>query len=843
MKRMFYRRLAAALCIALLLLSLPSFASTAPKYESGGMEFMDETAAGVSLYNQEKDYLPKLPDGSAPVQYKLIQGTKLYVNYRVWKDEGVLCYGSYKNVPGNDFKAGTQPPGQAEKHGANDGYYANPKGGSRGEWRYHGWDVSGNRLTNIFFIPDSVVTKFNERDWVKEPWDNLPRDKQPKVSDYNAATTGSEYSSDIRSGVQAWINKSMDQYGGVPLQGRPVDPEVYRYLNVESSPTINRIGQGRMWHKRPNQSIWYQTVAVPVQDTKKDLPVEVKLELLTDLKTIQDVGEVMDDAPLILRYKVSAELKDAGIYDNDVKKTVYYARHDIESWILTFNDIDNQTNQAELPQQQVTISPLNNTGAAEFTLKTTYGVFRSHDWDIYVTAKGQVTYKDGEAGNYDYAALHTLLGTTKPADPPNRIVEDFVPMQQIPEVAFDGVPFAAKDDTDMSKVESRKVFVDGIEVKAEEFFSGSYIFPGSVGENGRFSYVDCQYQVKELPGEMGKVVSRDVVYIYPTKPIANFQITSNTWKQNRIIELENTCEAGNIQLVIDEFPIVAYEWSYGGDTSQLRKGKDTNSVKELLYKLPGIYSVTLRCKNTLGKWSDSYTVEFQVLEDVEPAVGVNLSESVYTRNDKVNAWYYFIGSTDGDVIKASSIELWHDSDNDGAVDKKLTAWSDQEEFPEYVPTRLGYYKYMVTALEDIVSDTLPQHITEADRKRATYEVEFWVDNYQPLSDLYVNIPIQRSTIDIFLMLDKDIDSSKLDYVKTNRVSMSNWLLGKNIIPNISIWDMKTYTYSQTASTSRNTGSSYPSSSIAYSSNGYSGTLTRTSVSNNDYSRDNGHYET
>ena len=178
----------------------------------------------------------------------------------------------------------------------------------------------------------------------------------------------------------------MDQYGGVPLQGRPVDPEVYRYLNVESSPTINRIGQGRMWHKRPNQSIWYQTVAVPVQDTKKDLPVEVKLELLTDLKTIQDVGEVMDDAPLILRYKVSAELKDAGIYDNDVKKTVYYARHDIESWILTFNDIDNQTNQAELPQQQVTISPLNNTGAAEFTLKTTYGVFRSHDWDIYVTA-------------------------------------------------------------------------------------------------------------------------------------------------------------------------------------------------------------------------------------------------------------------------------------------------------------------------------------------------------------------------------------------------------------------------------------------------------------------------
>ena len=47
-----------------------------------------------------------------------------------------------------------------------------------------------------------------------------------------------------------------------------------------------------------------------------------------------------------------------------------------------------------------------------------------------------------------------------------------------------------------------------------------------------------------------------------------------------------------------------------------------------------------------------------MLEDIEPAVGVNLSESVYTRNDKVDAWYYFVSSTDGDVIKSSSIELW-----------------------------------------------------------------------------------------------------------------------------------------------------------------------------------------
>ncbi len=842
MKKMIYRGLAASMCIVFLLIYLPTLAVSSPRYENSGMEFMDETAAGISLYNQEKDSLPKLPDGSAPTQYKLIQDTKLYINYRVWRDRGVLCYGSYKSVPGNDFKAGTQPPGQPEKHGAGDGYYANPRGGSRGEWRYHGWDVSGNRLTNIFFIPDSVVTKFNERDWVKEPWDNLPRDKQPQISDYNYATIGSEYSSDIKSGVQTWINKAMDQYGGVPLVGAAVDPEVYRYLNVESSPTINRIGQGRMWHIRPNQSIWYQTVAVPIQDAKKDLPVDVTLELLTEPDRIQDLGEAMDDMSLVLRYKVTAELKDADIYDNDVKKTVYYTRHDIESWILTFNDTDNQTNQAQMPQQQVKVSPVNNRGTAEFTLKTTYGLFRSYNWDIYVTAKGQVSYKDGEQGNYGYAGLHTLVGTSRPADPPQRVVENFTPNPKIPEIAFDGIPFAASDKTDMSKVATRKVYVDGIQVNDRDFFSGSYIFPGTVGVNGRFAYVDCEYQVKEFPGEAGKVVSRDVVYIYPTKPIANFNISSNTWKQNRIITVENTCKAGNIELVTDQFPIVGYEWSYGGDIAQLRKGTDTDFTKELLYKQPGVYSLTLRCKNTLGKWSEPYSVEFQVLEDIAPAVGVNLSESVYTRNDKVEAWYYFVGSTDGDVLKASNIELWHDSNNDGTVDEKLMAWSDQEEFPEYTPTKLGYYKYVVTAQEDIVSDTLIRYISERDKKTASYEVEFWVDNYQPLSDLYVNIPIQRPTIDIYLMLDKDLDAEKIKYVKENRISISNWLLGKNIIPNTNIWDMKTYTYSQPASTSKNTGKSYPSSTMTYSSSGYSGTLKRTRVTNNDYSRDEGDFE-
>jgi len=845
MKRKVIWAVSITLSFAILTLAMPiTFAfSAAAGYENIGIEFLDETAAGITLYNQEKDSLPKLPDGKTPPQYKSIQGTKLYINYRLWKDEGVLCYGNFKNVPGNDFKAGTQPPGQPERHGTNDGYYVNPYGGSRGEWRYHGYDVSGNKLTNIFFIPDSVVTKFDERNWVKNPWEYLPQNQRPTVSVYNRAAIRSDYDPATQSGVQQWINKSMSIYGGVPLLGSVIDPEVYRYLNVESAPTALRIGQGRMWHIRPDGSIWYQTVVVPAQTEKKNLPVDVKLELLTKLDEIKDLGKDTDNTPLNLQIKVTATLDDSSYYNETVKGTVYYTRDDIEFWTLSFNDTDTQTQQADMPQQQIKVPTVSNTGSNVFTLKTTYGVFRRFNWDLYVTAKGEPTYKDKKLGNNDHAALHITTKAVKPADPPVVVVSDFVPKPDIPETAFEGVAFSAADNTDMSKVAERKVYVDGVEVDGNQFFSGSYIFPGTVGVNGRFAYVDCEYKVKGLPNGSDPVVTRDYVYIYPTKPIANFKITSNTWRQNRLINVEDTSAEGNIQLVVQRYPIVEYEWSFGGDKTSLRKGTDTDTSKQLLYKEPGIYSLTLRVKNTLGRWSDPYTVSYQVLEDVPPALGVNLSESVYTRNDKVSAWYYCCASTDGDIIKSSGIELWYDSNNDGKVDQKLYTWNDQSEFPAYTPAKLGYYKYVLTAKEDITSDTLPAYITENDKKSAKYEVEFWVDNYRPLSDLYVNIPIQRPNIDVYLLLDKNLNADKKDYILNNRVNMANWLLGKNIIPSVNIWDMRTYTYSQPANTSYNTGGSYPPATLSYTSNGYSGTLTRSSVTNNSYSQDNGHWGT
>ena len=96
------------LSLAVLLSFFPlsgSSAAVTPRYDDGRyMEFMDDTASGKAIYEQHKDSLPQLPGGGTPPRYKMIQGTKLYINYRLWMDQGVLCYGNYTKVPKNDFK-------------------------------------------------------------------------------------------------------------------------------------------------------------------------------------------------------------------------------------------------------------------------------------------------------------------------------------------------------------------------------------------------------------------------------------------------------------------------------------------------------------------------------------------------------------------------------------------------------------------------------------------------------------------------------------------------------------------------------------------------------------------
>ncbi len=869
---------------------------TSLKYENGGREFFDQ-----NIYNsyQKNNQLPKLINGTT-IPLKV---SGYYLNYRLFVQKNLVVYGNYKSVPGNYFKCGYQIHSDLDNKQPDiyyDGGYflklegiyckgkeQNPEAHgdkcktNRGEWKYLGFDVNGEAFSNMWMINVATETTFRERNWIKEPW-SLNNEVQKKlantISTYNDAVYNRSniYTQQTIQKLKDWMYKtftSVNKFSGIPDGKGHYDPNVYQYLYVQSAPTIQYSGSGKMWHVRPNGSIWYQTFSIPIlKNNKYDLPIKCYVSLASPLPSIPESGE-LDKQKVKLQFAVQGVLEDSDYHNDPVTRSAFYTRQDIKNWDLNIDKIPGLLLTDE-QKKAVTVVPksvADNQGTATITIETTVADLKKlpksgNKYQLSVEATAKAIYKDTHTqkaeGNSKF-----LTNNFKALAKKESLVIDIPTLQihnHIGEVAFDTVPFRdATDNTDMSAVKSTELYVNGEVVDYDKFFSGSYIFPATSDKNGYFAEVICRYTLDKskivltgmpeekkqeiLSAAVVEYVSTDYVYVYPTKPIAQFKLSSNSWKQNRIINIENTSATGNIQLVLDKYPIVEYRWSYGGDTSQLYKGTDSDFVKQLQYKEPGSYSLTLECKNSLGKWSDPYTVEFQVLEDIAPNIELNLSDSVVTRKDEISAWHYDVNSTDGDKIATAKIELWYDSDNNGRVDTLIQKWNGLEDFPEYSPAQLGYYKFYIYAKDEFVGvngqDTLAQYVTESDKKSASLECDFWVDNYQPLSDIYIDAPIERPNVDLYIMRDKDLVQDKYEYIASNRVTMENALLGRNILPNVNIWDMKTYEYSTPASISSNTGTNYPSEEIPFTSAGYSGKLKRTSVTDNGGYHDFGHYET
>ena len=915
------------LCLVLFITGFPDIivqaadSYTSLKYENGGLEFFDQ-----STYDNYKknNLLPTQINGSAvPLTIKRDANT-YYLNHRLFTQKNLVVYGSYRSMAGNYFKCGYQIHSDLDTKDPeikyDGGYFLKSEGiyckgkeqnpkthkekceTSRGEWKYLGFDINGEVFSNMWMINVATVTTFRERNWIKEPWSDgntVKKRLTSNISVYNEAVYNkiSIYPQQTVQKLKNWIYKtfnSVDKFSGIPDGNGHYDPNVYEYLYIQSAPTIQKAGSGKMWHVRPDGSIWYQTFSVPnlgqtnklSGSGKRDLPLQCFVTAVSPIPDIPE-GSELDKQKVKLEFQVKGELQDYVIkeeepapegwipyYKDSVSRTVYYTRQDIESWDLRIQKIsgiglaDTEMNTKNV----VPKSTADNTVTANFSIETTVEEIKKlpkqgDNYIIRVEATAKVNYLDGH-NNSKSGSNRFLTGTipTPPEPDIEPLIIDIPTIKinnHIGETAFDGIHFSdVSDSTDMSTVKRTELYINGEQVDHNQFFSGSYTFPSTSDKNGYFAEVICKYTLDKskivlagIPEDkkqkiqdaaVVEYVTTDYVYVYPTKPIAQFKLSSNSWKQNRILNVENNSTNGNIQLVIDKYPIVEYRWSYGGDTSQLNKGTDTDFIKQLQYKEPGAYSLTLECKNSLGKWSDPYTMEFRVLEDVSPDIELNLSDSVVTRNDEISAWHYEVNSTDGDKIASAKIELWYDSDNNGSVDTLIQEWNGLSDFPKYSPTQLGYYKFFVYAQDEFVGvngqDTLSQFITDSDKKSASLECDFWVDNYQPLSDIYIDAPIERPNVDLYIMRDKDLPQDKYEYLATNRVTMENALLGRNIIPNVNIWDMKTYEYSTPASTSSNTGTSYPPEEVQYSGAGYSGKLKRTSVTDNGGYHDFGHYE-
>jgi hypothetical protein len=801
-----------------------------------------ESSCKWETYNENPDLfgtLTGLPAGTTP----LAKGRPF--NYRIWFAKGKVVYGTYRDANPDDgvrvnYKEGTLNPSGI-------GFYKK-SGRDRGEYRYHGFTKDGNLYTNIDFPNDvNTATPLEEKAWIYKYWDSyyvnshFPGEPSLNISSYTKAAIYNGTFEEKKT--RDWINKGVSAFkirNGVmdtginnPAPGKNADGtwDFCNFINVLSAPSARFSGEGRMFRLTSNGGLFYQTFTIN-KHKKEHTPVNVSVDILNENNLhFEDFGSTnppdFDSQTIDVKVQVTATLKDEDYINNEVKKAVYYTRYDKDHWTITLDGT-----QAPAYNIQAT----DNKARAVFTVHMAKGQVKAlTGGQKSFTAVARCYYYDGEfdEGSNHGSAAFSIIHVPAPEPIPVIIDAQCV----IPNMGFDIVKFPAHDNTDLSNVTDRKVYINGVQVDDDLFFSRNYVF--GIGNDG-LKRIDVYY----TSTDGSKSLYTGWAYIYNTKPNAQFRI-SGIYKQNRTLTVNDISNIGNVQIVLDNYPITDYTWSFrslDGDDSSLRMRDISDLKKEIMYKKPGSYEIQLVVRNSLGRISDPYIFDFEICPDYQPVVEIDLNNTVIARNETISAWNYNAVSTDNDTIASNTIELWYDSNNDGTYDQKLQTWNGKNGFPQYTPAKLGRYKFINKVTESFGEPTLSEFIASDDTVTRTVEREFLVDNLIPMTGLYVQIPIVRPEIDAYFLLDANLNSDKTNYVVNNRIEFDNFLRSRNILPDVEIWDMKTYTYSQPASTSKHTGSSYPPATLVYTSNGYTGTLDRTSVSNNKYQTDEGHYE-
>ncbi|NSW91262.1 MAG: hypothetical protein HPY74_11440 [Firmicutes bacterium] len=590
-----------------------------------------------------------------------------------------------------------------------------------------------------------------------------------------------------------------------------------------------------------------EKVDVPIKD-KEMTGVQAGLEVLAppEVLTVMDYGQANTpeylNGVVFVDVRITGILMDTAFYDNPQEREKRYNRDDIHSWTMTLNQ-ESQHNIRPSSYQK-------NRGETIITLWFKRSdIFQQQTWHLSASAKAVFTDAKTSEGNVTGTVVFTIRqatpGQQPPPEPEPEEVEEPPPPAVIaqpdchmPNEGFDIIPFPAYDNTDLSGVLSRTVYINGNELlSAEEFFSGTYVFGDG---NDGLKRIDVTYE--SVDGITTS--STHWVYVYSTKPKAQFKI-EGTFKENRKLAATENCNEGNVQIVLQNYPIVSYRWNFtavDGNISSLNmRNTGSSKYKEFMYKEPGVYRIALTVTNSLGRTSDPYILDVFIYEDTLPAVELNIWNGVLTRGEELNL-HYSASSVDGDYVVSKSLQLYYDSNNDGECEQLVMTFPNGE-FSGFAPDKLGKYKLVATAVEDFGQDTLAEYITESDKKRKTVENEFFVDNLAPMTDIYINAPIVQSEVDLYIMMDKNLSDTKRQYITSNRINFNNTLRTKNILPRVETWDMKTYEYSQYTYASYSYGTSYPPQTVYYSSGGYSGTLNRYNVVDNGQYRDFGGYET
>lgn len=794
----------------------------------------------------------------------IVRGQTIYFNRELWEEKHIVVYGEYTYFQ-NDFKNAT---GALDLNGKyvetkNKGYYE----GGTGEYRYEGFDASGNKYANNHFPVDANSgTKAADKNWIYRIWEDVSpyhkrTDGSERISDpsaYNRIAIGDEFGvTPTVIETRKWITDTLPfeiAYGT-----NAADKKAYNYSHVQTRPTSLTPGESVMWHiSKYDNKPWYQVFSLNTIKSKAPTPVEANIISISS-KDVKN-GSVVDK---VYTVKVKGTVKDEYMYEkkdengipDDVLRGAYLNREDIKEW--NFKIKDSITNSVITVKGTKSTA---NTGVAEFTVILPYSAYsdkiQSNDrrLEVFFTGTATVTYHTGQTATDDDVKSQSEIIDSDEIET-FALIEEIDPLLvkiEAPTEMLDTEKFAIVDTSTFPEGTTRSVELEGVMLSPEDeetFISGNYVFP-LLGEDKVYTY-----NVHYDDGNGEVVTFADYVVVYTTKPKAQFKVTG-TFKENRLITANTDVSNVNSAYLKANATITTNYFTAqntSGDNSIIKFG--TQNVSTLSYIVKDEAAINMQMQVTTnvpqskiqrtdvpaGYYnSNVYNYDLFVLADYEPALIANVWNSVLTRNETLD-FYYDAASVDEDIISVNTYKIYYDTNGDN-IPETLVRQGNYDTYTAYAPDKLGNYKIVFYAEESFGQPTLAQFITAADKRTFTLEREFYVDNLAPMTKIYTDIEYEFPQSDVIVLNDQGITRELNNTIVQERVNWINNLRQSGIMGSVQVWDLYTYIYDKPASTVRYTGSGYPSATTAYSSDGYSGTLARYNVTNNQYQVDNGYYK-
>jgi len=766
---------------------------------------------GGSTITNESDWVLYKQQQGLPSDLPLVNPTNLKFNKELWEELKLIVYGDYSIIGNNDFKQ------------TNNGYYK--KDGITGEYRYHGQDRNGNKVTNANFPNDADSGKgVEDKTWVTKPW-------EPNSVAYSAFT---KYVKNFEglTGVAHNVVQNINKYNGVIQASKDIDLGLsfaikkstsgstlaYEHFYVQSDPTPTSSGQGIMFHKTPSGQIWYQSFPLTKLTSKLPTPVEANIPNIW-------VVEAKEDGTYKLKIRVTGKLLDDDIISN-VDKTLQYYGEDIKKWTMTlYNDITKST------QTLTGIMTSKNTGSADFDLTLTQSQYKSllnsnNEFTINFIGTAKAEFYTEQFAQDDAKNSRTIKGKqtenfpptpnpTPPAEcePITACVEPILFTVNAPRMILDVDKFNLKlTENDVSKAKDRYVILDGRKLSDSEeatFLSGNWKFP-EIREDRVYDYtIVYVHENAELWYFSAYVV------VYDSVPHASVLINGNM-KENRKITV-SVDKSITTDYLESRSPIWISNFSITTqDGATIYYGTNAREFKEFLRKSTGMVYVDVSVSSNYG--SRSYHYDIYISKDHEPDLISIIWNNNLVRNDSLDILSEG-ASLDGDTITSQKYWIYYDENKDN-IPEKLVYSGDWNGSTPYKPNKLGNYKIVFQVKEEFGQPTISQHITEADKKTRTVEREFFVDNLVPMTKLYTDIEYNFPLLDVIFLTDQDLPRNENDYIRDNKTNIINNFRVNSMVANVDMWDLHTYQYTQTAYSEYHSGNYYPPSSVSYSNNGY-----------------------